>query len=153
KAEPWLSEMLAANPRAVCKHFAWNARLLPNGLELLLFNASGGKHNPDYVPARLGSKRARRLGLLTLGVLLAGGLLLARQWRSWWSGWLRERAPGWLAILALVPVWAVVIVTQRPRPSYLFTLALALMAAVGMAVHILLSQLPPLRRWLAALAP
>jgi hypothetical protein len=153
KAEPWLTEMLAANPRAVRQHFTWNARLLPGGLELLLFNASGGKHNPDYVPAQLGSKRARRLGLLTLGVLLAGCLLLAVQWSSWWTGWLQERAGGWRAILALVPVWALVILTQRPRPSYLFTLSLALMAAVGMAVYILLSQVPTLRRRLAALAP
>jgi hypothetical protein len=148
-----LREMLAANPRAVLGHFAWNTRLLPSGVELLLFNATGGKMNPDYVPAETGSKRARRLGLLALGVLAAGGLLLAWRWRYWWGAWLRDRAGAWLAMGAFLPVWALVIITQRPRPSYLFTLSLALMAAVGMAVHVLLSQVPSLRRRLAALAP
>jgi hypothetical protein len=153
KEEPSLKEMLRANPRAVREHFAWNVRLLPNGVELLLFNACGGKQNPDYAPAQLGSKRARKLGLLALGVVAAGGLLLAWQWRYWWGAWLRQRVGGWLAILTFMPVWALIVLTQRPRPSYLFPLGLALMALVGTAVHILLAQWPAARRRLAALAP
>jgi hypothetical protein len=153
KELPSLTEMLHTNRGALLEHFAWNARLLPNGLELLLFNATGGKQNPDYVPVALRRPWARRLALLTLGVFAVGCLLLVWQWRRWWAGWLRPRAGGWLAVAVHLPVWAAIVATQRPRPSYLFPLGLALMAAVGTAVHVLLSQWPAGRRRLAAWAP
>jgi hypothetical protein len=150
---PTLTEMLRANRRAVLRHFRWNAQLVPNGLELLLFNATGSSVNPDYIPVALRRPWAHRLGLLALALLVAGAAVCAWQWRRWWAGWLRERAGGWLAIAAMLPAWALIIATQRPRPSYLFPLGLALMAAIGTAVHVLLSQWPVGRRRLAALAP
>ena len=41
---------LRANPPAMLAHFWWNVRLLPSGLQVLLFNYRFGDANPDYVP-------------------------------------------------------------------------------------------------------
>jgi hypothetical protein len=49
---PSLAEMLRANPREVLEHFLWNLSLVPNGVQLALFNAIGGRVTPDYWPRR-----------------------------------------------------------------------------------------------------
>src|SRR5262249_10666545 len=53
KELPTLRQMIAANPQAVWDHFQWNLGLTGNGLQLLLFNASSGRTNPDYIPSHL----------------------------------------------------------------------------------------------------
>jgi hypothetical protein len=47
KGLPSFGEMLWANPAAVTEHLLWNLRLIPNGLQLLLFGAMFGGFNPD----------------------------------------------------------------------------------------------------------
>jgi hypothetical protein len=47
---PTLWTMIRRNPKAVAGHFAWNALLLPNGLQLALFGAMSGHITPDYQP-------------------------------------------------------------------------------------------------------
>src|SRR5262249_29661237 len=51
--QPTFRKMIAANPRAVLEHVAWNVSLVPNGLQVLLFNASSGRTNPDYPAPKL----------------------------------------------------------------------------------------------------
>src|SRR5262249_17632557 len=147
-----LSEMFAHNRRAVLEHFAWNFHLLPAGLQLLLFNATAGTDNPDYVPIHSDCAEVGRWSYLLVGVLVLGGVLCACRWRWWWENWLRERAFGWLVMAAFVPVSCMIIATQRPRPSYLFSLSLFIMAAAGMAAYVLVSHVPLARR-LGALMP
>jgi hypothetical protein len=148
---PSLIEMLRQNPRAVLEHFWWNVSLAPSGIQLLLFNASAGSVNPDYFPARLHSRRALVLGLITGSILALGLSLLWRDRRFWWKHWLRDRALGWLAILSVVAVAVVIIPTQRPRPAYLFCQGIALMAVTGMAVFAISRRWPiaqMVSRWL-----
>lgn len=133
-----LREMIAANPRAVAEHFAWNASLTPSGLQLLLFNRAAGSVSPDYdgsVAARMNSWVAGVLTVALLAVWAAGGAALWRDRRDWWRGWLSARWLGWAAVLAVATVVPLVVVTQRPRPSYLLAFGVSLIAVTGMCVH------------------
>ena len=135
---PSLTTMIEKNPRAVAEHFLWNARLTPSGLQILLFNATAGTANPDYVPVTERSRAALVLSFAAGALLLAGAHRLYRERRFWWEHWLRERALPWLAILSTAALIAgVVIPTQRPRPSYLFSVSVALMGLCGMALFAL----------------
>ena len=130
---PTLGEMIRANPRAVATHFLWNASLTGNGMQVTLFNAMSGHVTPDYGPVKI-CDCARTASLAALVIVLAGLVVVARNPRRWWSAWIRDRRWGWLAILAMAPVWALVIITQRPRPSYLLSLGAASMAVIGTGV-------------------
>jgi hypothetical protein len=133
---PTLGQMITANPAATWEHFLWNISLVPNGLQVSLFNAMSGTVNPDYPPVNH-SQLALVLSLVTLGVLVCGGVVAARNWRYWWHTWFRERAGLWLILLAVAAVAVPVILTQRPRPSYLFATTAILMACIGSAVWVL----------------
>src|SRR5262249_20238782 len=131
---PTLPQAIAANPRAMAGHFLWNARLVPNGLELMLFDAisTGPDRNPDYVLVHTGSSTALT-GLIALAMfVLAGVLLLWRDRASWARAWIAERAWGWLALGSIAISAVVVMLWQRPRPSYLFALSVFILVVVGM---------------------
>jgi hypothetical protein len=146
-----LSDMIRRNPGAVLEHFLWNVSLTPNGLQVLLFNATSGTVNPDYAPVTFGSNRALVLSILLLGVLITGGVMLYRERKYWWEHWLRERAGGWLAMLAVSSVALLIIPTQRPRPSYLFSLGIVIMALTGMCLFIIVRRFSALKYATAAL--
>jgi hypothetical protein len=141
-----LGDMIAANPRAAWEHFRWNFGLTPNGLQLLLFNASSGGKNPDYVPCKLRQSYPLWLSLSCAGIWVVGLCFLVRERRFWWHSWLRERALTWVAMLAVAAVALVVIPTVRPRPSYLFPLSVLLMAITGMAAFVIVRRLNWLNR-------
>ena len=143
---PSLGEMLRRNPVAVLQHFWWNLSLTPSGIQLLLFNASAGAVNPDYFSVQLHSRRALGLSLITVSILVVGLCLLYRDRYFWWEHWLKDRALGWLAMLAVVAVAGLTIPTQRPRPSYLFCQGIVLMALTGMCLFAISHRLPALRR-------
>ena len=127
----WL-EAVRANPRALLEHYAWNMHLVSAGLELELFNRRAGPDDPDYVPSPR-SARATALGVAVLALLLAGGALLWRDRTRWTRAWLRERANLWTFLGCLLLTSTFVMVTQRPRPSYLFNQTVVLLAVIGMA--------------------
>lgn len=116
---PSLRQMIAANPIAVAEHMLWNLYLLPAGMELLLFNAVGSDLNPDYPPPKV----LPYVPHILLFVLLIWCLYItyrcSRTHSVPWYGsrnYLRIMLP--LLIGAVLMVIAVVL-TQRPRPSYL----------------------------------
>jgi len=148
---PSLVQMLRRNPPAVLQHFWWNVTLTPSGIQLLLFNASAGAVNPDYFPMELRSARALVLSIVTASVVLYGLLLLYRDRRFWWQDWIRDRALGWLAMLCVLLVAAVIVPTQRPRPSYLFCHGIAVIALTGLCVFAISRRWPVLGRLSAAL--
>jgi hypothetical protein len=132
---PSLFQMIKANTPAVWEHFLWNLSLVPNGLQVSLFNAMSGTINPDYPPV------ARSWGALALSVavmlVMAFAVIhAARNWKAW-RWWFRKHSDAWFIMLAVVCVAGPVILTQRPRPSYLFPVSVFLMAVIGSAVHIL----------------
>ena len=135
--EPTMAEALRAEPRAMVEHFAWNGLLVPAGLQLQLFGAISGGPTPDYVqvPVR---PLAAWLFAVAAALVVAGAALAWRE--SWVREWLRGRAAPWALLACLVATSAVVMLVQRPRPSYLFPQAVALHAVVGMAVCILASR-------------
>jgi hypothetical protein len=129
---PTLGRMLNNNPRAMLEHFWWNLSLTPNGLQVMLFNATSGHVTPDYFPVRAESRLALVGSLLLAAVVLAGLRELYRDRQRWWRSWVRARAWLWVFVLGTtLPHASIVILTQRPRPAYLFDLSVCLMAVVG----------------------
>ena len=151
KPEPSMMVALRQNPGAMMEHFLWNLRLTPSGLQVLLFNVSSGEVDPDYAPVQH-SWLALPCGLILLLIGVAGSIRLARNRHSWWEEWLKQRAWGWLLLFAVGLVTVGVIVAERPRPSYMFSLGILLRALVGMSVVVILGS-RPLRQWLLELFP
>jgi hypothetical protein len=136
--QPTLWEMMAANPGEVARHFLWNTSLTRAGLEVLLFNATSARDNPDYAAVlRLPVLPPLLLGLTILVCL--GGLL--RMYRKPQEP--SEHARSLLArmgplFLAALLMSVAVILTQRPRPSYLLGQGVLLMLLAAVCLHALL---------------
>ena len=147
--EPSLSEAWRQNPSAMAAFTAWNVWLLPQGLELALFNAAAGDDNPDYVRADLNQWWAGVLAVGLLAVLLAGGIALRRD-LDHWRPMLQRQRWAWAALAATaIVVLAVIILTQRPRPAYMFGLTAGLIALGGLAAAVLARRFG-IERWAAA---
>lgn len=118
-SRPTLREMISANPGAVAEHFIWNLSLTRAGMEVLLFNATSAKDNPDYIPVIVSPFFPSLLLVLSLSICVGGFVILSRKPHASHLD-LRENLTrlGPLLFATLVMVFAV-IVTQRPRPSYL----------------------------------
>jgi hypothetical protein len=150
---PTLAQMARANPKALAEHFLWNLRLTPAGLQLLLFNSAQSTINPDYAPSQqLGSPRPL-VPTIGLGLILLAGLYrLLRERHYWWRAWLRRRSGAWWSMFSVLPVGAAVLLSQRPRPAYLFVQGIVLMAAAGMCLFVLVRPWRKLQIW-AVLIP
>ncbi|WAR46605.1 hypothetical protein [Methylomonas rapida] len=116
---PSLREMIASNPGEVVQHFLWNLSLTRAGLEVLLFNATSARDNPDYAPVYFVPVLPSALLGFTL-LLCVGGtaLIFGKSSKKYVA--IREKlfrlGP---LLLAVVIMEIAVILTQRPRPSYL----------------------------------
>jgi hypothetical protein len=139
--EPSMAAAFWANPRAMLRHFRWNVSLIPSGLQVLLFNSTSGSVRPGYEPVSERSTAALALSVILGAIYLGGAAVVARECRYWWSTWLRPRAWGWLTLVILSINCLVVMVTQRPRPAYLYVMELLLQAIAGLCLLALL------RRW------
>lgn len=144
--EPSLFQALMANPPAMLDHFRWNTSLTLNGIQVSLFNATSGSVNPDYPPVILNAYWVI-LPTLLVGVLsITGVILIVRDRQFWWDFWLKERALTWLVLASAASVaFFVIIPMQRPRPSYLFSLTLFLMAIAGMSFFAITRDRPKLQ--------
>jgi hypothetical protein len=135
-----LFEMVRRNPKAIFEHMLWNIRLTPNGLQVLLFNATSGSENPDYPPV-IKSDIALPLSGIVLIILVSGTILLYREKSFWWNYWLKSRCMGWITLASFVTTAPFIILSQRPRPSYLFTTGIFLMAYTGMCSFVIFHRL------------
>jgi hypothetical protein len=133
---PSLLEALRRNPRAIREHFLWNLQLVPNGLQVLLLNGMTGSVNPDYAAVNRYSL-ALPASLLICIVVLGGVFVLRRDWEYWWKIWLKDRVWAWVAMLCVACVAPSIILTQRPRPSYLLAFGIFLRAAIAMCAFAL----------------
>lgn len=131
KAQPTFFEAVRLNPKAMVEHALWNVGLAPNGLQIMQFNATSGTLNPDYASVHANSKFALAATLLLLVIWGAGAAILVRHWRIWRDTWFSQRRWAWTAVCSPVIMNAVVLLMQRPRPSYLFSLTVFLMAVSG----------------------
>jgi uncharacterized membrane protein SirB2 len=149
---PTLTEAFWANPAAILEHLGWNMGLALNGVQISLFNATSGSMNPDYVAVQLNMAWVILPTLVVGGLLMGGAIMLYRERHYWWQTWLRQRIWGWAVLASVAAVSAfVVLPMQRPRPSYLFSLAVLLMAATGMCLVIVSrhGRIGHVTKWLA----
>jgi hypothetical protein len=136
RALPSAFYAMKRNPRAVTDFVAWNTALVPAGMQVSLFGATSTGMTPGYFPVKQHRWYALVLSLLGLG-LLGGAVATAVRRRDWWH------AHAWAAlVLGATSLTALfVALTQRPRPEYIFTLTLVLMAAAVVGFAALLSRL------------
>lgn len=149
---PTLAEMIQRNPRAVLGNMCWNLKLAPGEIQLLLFTSMSGHITRDYIPVRFNAPEALPLNVLTGAIWFAGLTLIYPDRARWWNAWLKQRTPGWLAILSMVSMAPFIILTERPRPCYLFSVGIFLMSLTGMCVFAICQRWPKLQR-LSTLMP
>jgi hypothetical protein len=112
-----------------------------------MFNASGFEMNPDYAPVLHRSWAHWAAVAMTL-VVLVGLRLIYVNWKTRWRERIlpfRDQLAVWTGML-LVSV--VVIITQRPRPSYLLVLEVGLIIVCTLSIFAIAeeTQLLPLAR-------
>jgi hypothetical protein len=126
--------MLWSNPTATLTHFLWNLKLVPSGLEVLLFNAHAGKINPDYVPTEVANYPMLLAALVAIICLVGARLAWRERPCTIWSV-ICSRVT--LAFVPLLIMAVPVVLVQRPRPSYFFYVSVIVIAAtMGALVRI-----------------
>ncbi len=140
KQEVSFGDMLRTNPRAEFEHIAWNLRLLPNGVQVILFNATSGKISPDYVGVPLGSAGARFCTVAMFVVWATGTATLLGGGVAGLRAWLQGRETAWLAMLCVGAVAIPVSAAMRPRPSFILPLGIPLMAFTGLCLAAILRR-------------
>ncbi len=145
--DPTLVQATLANPGAIAGFVAWNGRLAASGLQVALLGATSTGDEPDYVPVERHRSYALVLSVL-LAALLAAGAVAIRgdpvHWRRWWAA--RAWAIGLLGAIGVTTL--VVMLTQRPRPEYMYGLTVGLMVCAGAALQAIARR----RRWADRLA-
>jgi hypothetical protein len=145
RPRPTFSQALAANPSAIARFVAWNVRLLPSGLQVALFGATQTGDQPDYFLVKTHRRYVAPLSVLFAGLLLAGLIAYRRQRDSWLRVWLRENAWAVVVLGAVAVTTTFVILTQRPRPEYMYGLTIAIFVVAGLSLLSVLRALGALR--------
>ena len=136
---PSFSHMMVANFSATLQHIAWNVSLVPSGLEASLFGVMHGSVSPDYL--RIPQNTWVMLpSVLLVAITVCELVVIVRQPEVWWLREIKPRLSFWIILLATLAIAVPIIVTQRPRPSYLFTTTLVLVAIFAMALSALLRR-------------
>jgi len=146
-------EALRLNAPAWWEYILWNLRLIPNGIQVLLFNAMSGSITPDYdfvapVPAR--SPFALVSSVLAALLIAVAGVRFWRERLYWWQAWIKPRIWAWVAMACVIPMTGIVMLTSRPRPSYLFAFGLVLRVLIGMGLLVIVGRWMPFKRWSGA---
>ena len=144
--EPTLIGAVRKNPKAVMEHFGWNVSLIPNGLQVLLLNAMSGTVSPDYVPVVARDRLSLWLSIALIVLVLCGTFLLIRDWAYWRETLLDRQRWFWVTAAGLAIVSVVVMITQRPRPSYLLGFGIVVRVVVGIMLVIVAARFPVLQR-------
>ena len=124
--ESTLSHALFANPAAIAGFVRWNLDLLPSGIALGLTGQYSGGPDPDYVTQPVGSYGTpAALGIVLLAL---AGVLAAFFTASGRRTWRLPRAPDTIVLVgSFVLLMVFIALTQRPRPSYLYMLTVAIL--------------------------
>jgi len=144
-ADLTFTQAFARNPRAFLEHVLWNIELTPSGLQVLLFNLRSGSANPDYVPTAQ-TDIVLIPSLLACVTLLAGLILLVRERTQWRVEWTEQRTWGWIAMACACISVCAAMLSNRPRPSYMFILGITLRAVTAYCFYVIVSRFPRLRR-------
>jgi hypothetical protein len=147
KPEVTMLEATRLNPKAMLEHYLWNVRLIPSGLQVLLFSVTSSHINPDYAPVPVWPRPAILASCLLGALLIWGGIIFLRE--PVHRKFLRARLWGWLVMVCVASVVVIVMIAERPRPSYMFTLELLITAWAGFSAQMIGSRWP----WTAKLRP
>jgi hypothetical protein len=138
-------EAIRRNPKAMAQHVWWNIQLAPSGLQVLLFNLRSGHDNPDYAPT-FQSGLALIPTLLACLTLIAGLVLLVRERKFWRAQWTQECVWAWVAMGCTALSVCAAMLSNRPRPSYMFILGIALRALIASCFYVIVRRWPRARR-------
>jgi hypothetical protein len=142
---PTITQAITANPRAVAGFAAWNARLIPAGLQVSMLGASSFGQDPGFRPVTEHSSYALLLSVELLIVILAGVNVAASDGKlSLRRASLRTR---WVTVtLASIAVATLLVVlTTRPWAEYMYGLTICAMVLIGVSVAALLSRVGGMR--------
>jgi hypothetical protein len=138
RSTPSLLQATLANPRAVAGFMKWNLQLLPSGVQVALFDATSTGMQPDYPPVATHRSYALVLSLLLAGVLVGGLAVIGRDRERWRREWLAPHVWAMVVLGAVALTTFVVVLTQRPRPEYMYGLTIGVMLLAGGCVSALL---------------
>jgi hypothetical protein len=138
---PSLVRATIANPQAIAGFMKWNLELWPSGLQVSLFNATSTGDQPDYPPVETHRAYALILSILVIVLVIAGLLAVRRDSKFWLRDWLPSRIWAVIVLGAAAITTFYVVLTQRPRPEYTYSLTVGLMALVGVCGWALLRRL------------
>jgi hypothetical protein len=144
-------EAFRRNPRALLQHVLWNIELTPSGLQVLLFNYRSGSANPDYPPTYQ-SELVLIPSLLACAALAAGLTLLVREPKRWRQEWTEQRTWACIALACAAVSVCAALLSNRPRPSYMFILGIGLRVAIAYCFYVIISRWPLLRRVAAGIS-
>ncbi len=137
---PTIPQATTANPRAMAGFAAWNAQLVPGGLQVGLFGASAFENQPGFRPVVENSTLALVLSIVVLIGLFASCIAFLREKGTS----LRNLSPRtrWIAItlVSIAAATFLVALTSRPWSEYIYGLTICALAVIGLAASILLRR-------------
>jgi hypothetical protein len=136
-----LIQATIANPRAVAGFMKWNLQLWPSGLQVALFNATSTGDQPDYIPVETSRPYSLVLSILVFALVIGGLAAIRRDREFWRREWLSSRARAIVVLGAVAVTTFIVVLTQRPRPEYMYGLTVGLMVLTGVCISALLRRL------------
>jgi hypothetical protein len=137
---PSLVHATLTNFDAVAGMMKWNLQLWPSGVQVALFNAASTGDQPDYIPFDTHSDRALMLSFAVLALLIAGGWAIRRDSEFWRREWLAPRVWAVIVFGAVAVTTFVVVLTQRPRPEYMYGLTVGIMTLTGICLQAVLRR-------------
>jgi hypothetical protein len=137
---PTILQAATANPRAVAAFAAWNAQLVPGGLQVGLFGASAFENEPGFLPVSENSTYALVLSIVLLIAVIAGLIAFVRDDEASLHN-LSSRTR-WIAITLASVAAATILValTSRPWSEYMYGLTICALVVIGLAASIQLRR-------------
>jgi hypothetical protein len=141
RPEPSILQATAVNPRAVAAFLAWNAQLLPGGLQVSLLGASSFASDPSPLPVTESSTYALLLSVVMSLLLIAGLISVVRDRKA--SPRRVSARTMWIAVtLASIAVATVLVaLTTRPWSEYIYGLTLGALIVTGAAILTLMRRI------------
>ncbi|MFP4419734.1 MAG: hypothetical protein ACLFRG_04250 [Desulfococcaceae bacterium] len=130
--------MINNNPKRVLEHVLWNIKLLPSGIQMLIFNKISGDISPDYLSVEKNSKIAFFLSGCVFLIIALGAVLFSLRIGTWWRLCRRGDFWRWLVMLSWAPVALVATIIMRPRPSFILPLGIFVLSVVGMCLSFII---------------
>lgn len=138
---PTLLQAASTNPRAVAGFVAWNAQLLPGGLQVALLGATAFENDPGFTPVAESSTYAILLSAVLLIAVITGLGIGAR------DGKLNLRHASartlWLLVTfgSIAVATVLVVLTTRPWAEYMYGLTVCMLVLIGVSCSVLLDRM------------